>query len=251
MRLSVAGLKAAGAVIIGKTTTTEFGWKSPGDCPLHGITRNPWNPRSHAGRVVVRRGRGGGGGVRAVAYRHRCRRLGPHPRGLVRRGRAEADATAGCRNGRAGAFAQRRGAPGPMTRTVRDTALMLSALARLRSARSVLPARRSARLARRDRGRGRGHARRRAAAARLRCAGGDGTASRRWSAPRRSWWTAGAEVEEADAGPAGYQRLIFGRVWGAALARLVTSFRRTAAALLDPGSAGGGGGERGGCRPSR
>ena len=40
---AVAGLKAAGAVIIGKTTTTEFGWKSPGDCPLHGITRNPWN----------------------------------------------------------------------------------------------------------------------------------------------------------------------------------------------------------------
>jgi aspartyl-tRNA(Asn)/glutamyl-tRNA(Gln) amidotransferase subunit A len=41
---SVVGLKAAGAVIVGKTCTTEFGWKSPGDCPLHGITRNPWNP---------------------------------------------------------------------------------------------------------------------------------------------------------------------------------------------------------------
>ena len=41
---AVTGLKAAGAVIIAKTTTTEFGWKSPGDCPLHGITRNPWNP---------------------------------------------------------------------------------------------------------------------------------------------------------------------------------------------------------------
>jgi aspartyl-tRNA(Asn)/glutamyl-tRNA(Gln) amidotransferase subunit A len=39
----VKALRAAGAVIIGKTTTTEFGWKSPGDCPLHGITRNPWN----------------------------------------------------------------------------------------------------------------------------------------------------------------------------------------------------------------
>ena len=40
---AVLGLKEQGAVIIGKTTTTEFGWKSPGDCPLHGITRNPWN----------------------------------------------------------------------------------------------------------------------------------------------------------------------------------------------------------------
>ncbi len=39
----VAALRAAGAVIIGKTTTTEFGWKTPGDNPLHGITRNPWN----------------------------------------------------------------------------------------------------------------------------------------------------------------------------------------------------------------
>lgn len=38
---SVLGLKNAGAVIIGKTTTTEFGWKSPGDCPLHGITATP------------------------------------------------------------------------------------------------------------------------------------------------------------------------------------------------------------------
>ena len=41
---AVVGLKAAGAVVLGKTTTTEYGWKSPGDCPLHGITRNPWNP---------------------------------------------------------------------------------------------------------------------------------------------------------------------------------------------------------------
>ena len=45
----VMGLKAAGAVILGKTTTTEFGWKSPGDCPLHGITRNPWNPAHTTG----------------------------------------------------------------------------------------------------------------------------------------------------------------------------------------------------------
>ncbi|MGC8478173.1 MAG: amidase, partial [Acetobacteraceae bacterium] len=40
----VMGLRAAGAIVLGKTTTTEFGWKSPGDCPLHGITRNPWDP---------------------------------------------------------------------------------------------------------------------------------------------------------------------------------------------------------------
>jgi aspartyl-tRNA(Asn)/glutamyl-tRNA(Gln) amidotransferase subunit A len=35
--------KAAGAIIIGKTTTSEFGCKAVGDSPLTGVTRNPWN----------------------------------------------------------------------------------------------------------------------------------------------------------------------------------------------------------------
>jgi aspartyl-tRNA(Asn)/glutamyl-tRNA(Gln) amidotransferase subunit A len=30
-------------VILGKTTTPEFGWKAIGDSPLTGITRNPWD----------------------------------------------------------------------------------------------------------------------------------------------------------------------------------------------------------------
>ena len=40
---SVARLKEAGAVILGKTTSPEFGWKGVTDSPLTGITRNPWN----------------------------------------------------------------------------------------------------------------------------------------------------------------------------------------------------------------
>jgi len=40
---AVARLKEAGCVILGKTTTPEFGWKAIGDSPLTGITRNPWN----------------------------------------------------------------------------------------------------------------------------------------------------------------------------------------------------------------
>ena len=40
---SVARLKEAGAVLIGKTTTPEYGWKGCTDSPLTGITRNPWN----------------------------------------------------------------------------------------------------------------------------------------------------------------------------------------------------------------
>jgi aspartyl-tRNA(Asn)/glutamyl-tRNA(Gln) amidotransferase subunit A len=39
-----ARLREAGAVLLGKTTTPEFGWKAIGDSPLTGITRNPWNP---------------------------------------------------------------------------------------------------------------------------------------------------------------------------------------------------------------
>ncbi|MGM0562566.1 MAG: amidase, partial [Pseudomonadota bacterium] len=40
----VARLRAAGAVIIGKTTTPEFGHKPFTDSPLFGRTLNPWNP---------------------------------------------------------------------------------------------------------------------------------------------------------------------------------------------------------------
>ncbi|WPB55595.1 amidase [Xylophilus sp. GOD-11R] len=40
---AVARLREHGAVLLGKTTTTEFGHKGVGDSPLTGITRNPWN----------------------------------------------------------------------------------------------------------------------------------------------------------------------------------------------------------------
>lgn len=40
---SVERLRAAGAVILGKSTTSEFGCKAVGDSPLTGVTRNPWN----------------------------------------------------------------------------------------------------------------------------------------------------------------------------------------------------------------
>src|SRR6516162_7900195 len=40
---ATARLREAGAVIFGKTTTPEFGWKALGDSPLTGITRNPWD----------------------------------------------------------------------------------------------------------------------------------------------------------------------------------------------------------------
>jgi aspartyl-tRNA(Asn)/glutamyl-tRNA(Gln) amidotransferase subunit A len=45
----VRRLKEAGGIMIGKTTTPEFGWKALGDSPLTGITRNPWNPGMTSG----------------------------------------------------------------------------------------------------------------------------------------------------------------------------------------------------------
>jgi aspartyl-tRNA(Asn)/glutamyl-tRNA(Gln) amidotransferase subunit A len=36
-------LRAENAVLFGKTTTPEFGWKPTTDSPLCGVTRNPWN----------------------------------------------------------------------------------------------------------------------------------------------------------------------------------------------------------------
>jgi aspartyl-tRNA(Asn)/glutamyl-tRNA(Gln) amidotransferase subunit A len=41
---ATARLREAGAVILGKTTTPEFGCKGETNSPLTGITRNPWNP---------------------------------------------------------------------------------------------------------------------------------------------------------------------------------------------------------------
>jgi aspartyl-tRNA(Asn)/glutamyl-tRNA(Gln) amidotransferase subunit A len=38
-----ARLRAQGAVLFGKTTTPEFGWKPLTDSPLSGVTRNPWD----------------------------------------------------------------------------------------------------------------------------------------------------------------------------------------------------------------
>src|SRR6185295_14622060 len=46
---TVARLKEGGAVLLGKTTTPEFGWKAVTDNTLSGITRNPWNTQKTPG----------------------------------------------------------------------------------------------------------------------------------------------------------------------------------------------------------
>ena len=77
--------------ILGKTTTPEFGCKGETNSPLTGITRNPWNPERDAGRLVGRRGGGGRRRHGAARGRHRRRRQRPHPGGVLRQLRPEAE----------------------------------------------------------------------------------------------------------------------------------------------------------------
>ncbi|SDK47384.1 amidase [Nonomuraea jiangxiensis] len=57
---AVARLRATGAVLLGKTSTPEFGWKGVTDSPRHGATGNPWDPALTAGGSS-------GGGAAAVS----------------------------------------------------------------------------------------------------------------------------------------------------------------------------------------
>src|SRR5260370_9294482 len=61
--VSVGRLKAAGAVLLGKTTTSEFGHKAVTESPLFGVTRNPWN---------LERTPGGSSGGAAAAVASGC-----------------------------------------------------------------------------------------------------------------------------------------------------------------------------------
>ncbi len=123
---SVLALREQGAVIIGKTTMSEFGWKAVGDCPLHGITRNPWNTRHTPG------GSSAGAGAAAAA------RLGPLHLGTDAGGSIRIPAAWCGVVGLKPSFARVPQWPlgafgsvsvvGPIARSVRDCALMLSAI---------------------------------------------------------------------------------------------------------------------------
>jgi aspartyl-tRNA(Asn)/glutamyl-tRNA(Gln) amidotransferase subunit A len=58
---AAARLREAGAVLIGKTTTPEFGWKAVTDNPIDGVTRNPIDPSLTPG------GSSGGSGAALAA----------------------------------------------------------------------------------------------------------------------------------------------------------------------------------------
>ena len=55
----VARYKAAGLLIVGQTTSPEFGTSPETRSSLYGVTRNPWKPGALAGRFQRRVGRRG------------------------------------------------------------------------------------------------------------------------------------------------------------------------------------------------
>jgi Asp-tRNA(Asn)/Glu-tRNA(Gln) amidotransferase A subunit family amidase len=65
--LVVRRLEAAGAVVIGKTTTPEFAHSSFTYSPRWGVTRNPWDPERSPGGSSGGSGAAGGAGVVAFA----------------------------------------------------------------------------------------------------------------------------------------------------------------------------------------
>ena len=76
-----ARLREAGAVILGKTTTPEFGCKGETNSPLTGITPQSVESAEDAGRLVGRHRRRGRERHGAALGRHRRRRQRPHPGG--------------------------------------------------------------------------------------------------------------------------------------------------------------------------
>lgn len=74
---AVARLREHNAVVIGRTTTPELGWKGVTDSPLTGVTRNPWDPTRTAGGSS-------GGSAAAVALGMGALSLGTDGGGSVR-----------------------------------------------------------------------------------------------------------------------------------------------------------------------
>jgi aspartyl-tRNA(Asn)/glutamyl-tRNA(Gln) amidotransferase subunit A len=123
----VARMKAAGAVMIGKTNTPAFGWIGITDNLVFGVTRNPWDLRrtpggssggagaaTAAGLAPIAIGTDGGGSIRKPAsftgifgFKPSYGRLPLHPPSA----------------------AWSLSHAGPMTRTVKDAALVMNACA--------------------------------------------------------------------------------------------------------------------------
>ena len=117
----------AGAIVLGKTTTSEFGWSGVSNSPLTGITSNPWRQGYNAGASSA-----GAGAAAAAGY-------GPLHQGSDGAGSIRMPAHFSGIFGLKPTYGRVPNWPvpnndqvshvGPMTRTVGDAALMLQAMA--------------------------------------------------------------------------------------------------------------------------
>ena len=124
---AVARLKEAGGIMMGKTTTPEFGFKGMTDSPLTGVTRNPWNlemtpggssggaaAQVAAGMTPLAVGTDGGGSIRNPASFTGIFGLKPTYGRVPVYPASSLDSLSHA---------------GPITRTVGDAALMLAVMA--------------------------------------------------------------------------------------------------------------------------
>lgn len=123
---AVERLRAAGAIIVGKTATSEFGWSGSGNSLLSGPVRNPWNTELSAGGSS-------GGAAAAVATGLGAGAIGTDGAGSVRIPAAFCGVV-----GFKPSFGSIPYVPpspenlshvGPLTRSVDDAALMMAVLA--------------------------------------------------------------------------------------------------------------------------
>ena len=225
----VAALRAHGAILTGKTTTTEYGWKSAGDCPATGITRNPWNPAHTPG--------GSSSGAAAAA----AAGFGPLHIGTDAGGSIRIPAAWSGVVGLKPSFGRVPQWPlgsfghvsvaGPIARTVRDAALLLSTIAGFnkRDPFSLPEPQRDFRIGIED------------GVAGLRIgllqspgfpAPADADSQSALAEAQKILNVAGAIIEPADI-PLPDTSAIFTKIWGAALARLVSTIAPEKHAFLD------------------
>jgi len=134
--VAVERVRAAGAIVLGKTNVSELGYSLTGDNPVFGVTRNPWNPARSSGgssagaAVAVATGMGpialgsdGGGSIRLPAAF--CGVFG------FKASMGRVPAYPGCRDERFPGLSSWETLEhiGPITRTVADAALLMSVIA--------------------------------------------------------------------------------------------------------------------------